>query len=78
MDQYCWDIIQCDDKGSCPARLYNKKPCWEVMAEHNSFQCHYGLCEECIVYLSKSRDTSFSVKELDELMRMREAGHQLY
>lgn len=71
MDQYCWEIIQCDDKSSCPARLSEKKSCWEVMEEHNSFQCHYGLCEECIVYLSKTRDPLFTSHELEEVMRNR-------
>ena len=72
MNQYCWEIIQCDDKDSCPARLNPEKQCWEVMGEHNSFQCHYGLCEECIVYLSKSKDSMFSSKELKEVMQKRE------
>jgi len=72
MDQYCWEIIQCDDKDSCPARSNEKKHCWEVMGEHNSFQCHYGLCDECIVYLSKSKDSLFSSKELNEVIRKRE------
>ena len=72
MDQYCWEIIQCYDKGSCPARSNEKKQCWEIMGEHNSFQCHYGLCDECIVYLSKSKNAIFSSKELDEVIQKRE------
>jgi len=78
MDQYCWDIIQCDDDGSCPARAQVNKPCWEVMEDHNTFQCHYGLCEECIVYLSKSRDPMFSGQELKELMRNRDEADQAF
>lgn len=71
MDQYCWEIIQCDNSSSCPARSSKKKPCWEVMAEHSSFQCHYGLCEECIVFLSKTRSSVFSSNELEEVMQQR-------
>lgn len=77
MDQYCWEIIQCGDNVSCPARSVTAKPCWEVMQAHSSFQCHYGLCEECIVYLSKSNDSMFSRKEMDEVMRNRRVVHQV-
>ena len=77
MDQFCWEIIQCDNKTSCPARLDAKKPCWAVMEEHNSFQCHYGLCEECIVYISKSQNSMFSRKELEEVMLNRMATSQV-
>ena len=77
MDKYCWEIIQCDAKSSCPAGANEKKPCWEVMEEHDSFQCHYGLCEECIVYLSKCKDSLFSSKELEEVMLNRMAVHQV-
>ena len=76
MDQYCWEIIRCDDKASCPARTFEKKNCWEVMEEHNSFQCQYGICEECIVYLGKSKDSLFSSIEMEEVMRNRMVVHQ--
>ena len=77
MDRYCWEIIQCDNSSSCPARSSEKKPCWEVMAEHNSFQCHYGLCEECIVYLGKTGNPVFSSRELEEVMRNRTVTQQI-
>ena len=41
------------------------------MEEQNSFQCHYGLCEECIVYLSKTKGALFSGKELEDVMHNR-------
>lgn len=71
MDQFCWEIIQCDNKSSCPAGMSNNKKCWEVMQEHNSFQCHYGLCEECIVYLSKTKNSLFTHEELEEVLQSR-------
>lgn len=72
MDHHCWEIIQCDDKDSCPARMDEKKQCWEVMGAHNSFQCHYGICDECIVYLSKSEASLLNRKELNEVIQQRE------
>lgn len=76
MDHYCWEIIRCDDTSSCPARSQEKKQCWEIMAEHNSFQCHYGICEECIVYLGKSKASLFTGNEMEEVMRNRMAVQQ--
>ena len=77
MDQYCWEIIQCDDKGTCPARYAKDKNCWEVMAENGSFQCHYGLCDECIVYLSKTEVLLFTRQEVEEVMRRRMIAPQV-
>ena len=73
MDQSCWEIIQCNEEDTCPARSNVKKQCWEVMGEHNSFQCHYGICDECIVYLSKSNDSSSCSKKMNEVLQKREA-----
>ncbi len=77
MDQFCWEIIQCGNKESCPAQSEKQKPCWEVIEEHNSFQCQYGLCEECIVYLGKSNNSIFSRKEFEEVLMQRKAHHQV-
>jgi len=71
MDKNCWEIIQCGDKESCPARYSGTKPCWEVMTEHNSFQCQYGLCDEFIVYLGKTGNPILSRAELKEVMKSR-------
>lgn len=72
MQKKCWEIIQCDNESSCPARFSSEdKQCWEVMEEHNSFQCHYGLCEECIVFLSRTSESLLSSREFAEIMRTR-------
>jgi hypothetical protein len=38
------------------------------MARNNEFQCHYGLCSDCIVYLCNSGISFLSEKEIQEVM----------
>jgi len=46
------------------------------MAENNTYQCHYGLCEDCIVYLYNNGNPILSSKEVEEVIRMR-SGEKL-
>ena len=64
----CWDIMQCDEENPCPVRLQKISRCWEFMATHNEFQCQYGLCSDCIVYLCNNRNTLLSASELEQVM----------
>lgn len=52
----CWEITDCTDerKKDCLAYIDRTKPCWEI----NRRICNREagkVCEECIVYLSKTR-----------------------
>lgn len=67
----CWEIMQCDENTKCPVRTQNVARCWEWMATNNSFQCQYGLCHECIVYLCNSGITFLSESEIHEVMIQR-------
>lgn len=64
----CWEIMQCDEKNPCPVRLAQNSRCWEWMATHNEFQCQYGLCDECIVYLCNNKNTILTKYELEQVM----------
>jgi len=64
----CWEIMQCEEDSICPVRLQNVNRCWEWMAQNNEFQCKYGLCHDCIVYLCNSGITFLSEKEINEVM----------
>jgi len=64
----CWEIMQCDEKNPCPVRVKKNFLCWEWMAAHNEFQCQYGLCDECIVYLCNNKNTILSERELEQVM----------
>jgi len=66
--QYCWDIMQCDEESPCPVKEQKIKRCWDWMREHDQFQCQYGLCYECIVYLCNNENTILSEREIEQVM----------
>lgn len=70
----CWEITHCDDTVFCPIRN-NRTACWEWMAQNNGFQCHYGLCQDCIVYLYNNDNSILSPEEMEAVIRSRTAGH---
>lgn len=67
----CWEIMQCEENSMCPVRTQNLTRCWEWMAKNNEFQCQYGLCSDCIVYLCNSGITFLSEKEIQEVLLKR-------
>ncbi len=64
----CWEIMQCGESSPCPVRMQNISRCWEWMSANNEFQCQYGLCEECIVYLCNNENTILSDHDLEQAM----------
>ena len=67
--QNCWDIMHCDTEDKCPVRINGIKRCWEWMEQHKAFQCRYGLCYECIVYLCNNENSFFNEKERSDVLR---------
>ena len=79
--QYCWEIMQCDDEQLCPVRKNKLDQCWQFMKEHNQFQCQYGLCKDCIVYLCNNENTILTDWEIERIMIRRgfyQEGIRLY
>lgn len=70
----CWEITHCDDTVFCPIRE-NGTACWEWMAQNNGFQCQYGLCQDCIVYLYYNDNKILSSEEMAEVIRRRMVFH---
>lgn len=66
--QYCWDIMQCDEEDGCPVRVNKIERCWEWMHQHVQFQSQYGLCAECIVFLSQNDNTILAAGEIERIM----------
>lgn len=67
--QNCWEIMHCDEEDMCPVRVNKIKRCWEWMEANKAFQCRYGLCYECIVYLCNNENSVLTERELEEVMR---------
>ena len=66
--KYCWEFMQCDEEDNCPVRVNKIERCWEWMKDQNQFQCQYGLCYECIVYLCNSEETYLTDSEIEQAM----------
>lgn len=67
---FCWEITECDADLSCPMRM-NGTACWEWAEKNNGFQCHYGMCKDCIVYLYYNENTILTPAEIEEVMKRR-------
>ncbi|HHO48383.1 MAG TPA: hypothetical protein ENN06_08020 [Desulfobacteraceae bacterium] len=42
--------------------------CRVAASSNNRFQCQYGLCSECIVYLCNNDNTILSEREIEQVM----------
>ncbi len=66
-DWPCWEIMKCKPEQAvqCPA-FHSERPCWEVMREIDV--CSFNVCKDCIVYVSKQKDSIFSREEILSIM----------
>lgn len=69
---YCWEIMQCNEEDPCPVRLGKIDRCWEWMERHAGFQCQYGLCAECIVYLGHNASPVLRTWDIEEILLSRD------
>ena len=65
-DWPCWEIMKCDDSQKCPARENSSKFCWEIIKEVDRFS--FNICRDCLVYISKQKDSQFSKEEILSIM----------
>lgn len=66
-DWPCWEIIKCqpEEAAKCPA-YHAEEACWEVMRNINS--CSFNICKDCLVYLTKQKNSIFSKEEILSIM----------
>ncbi len=65
-DWPCWEIMKCDESQKCPAKDSSSKLCWELIQETDSYS--FNICRDCLVYVSKQKDSQFSKEELLSIM----------
>ena len=63
----CWEMMRCAD-GNCLAYKNQEVSCWELARERNHLQSVYGICADCIVYLSQREPPVFTDRQLDEIL----------
>jgi len=63
----CWEIMKCapEQVAKCPA-FHTDKPCWEIMREVDV--CSFNICSDCLVYISKQKDSILSREEILSIM----------
>jgi len=62
----CWEIMQCDESQKCPAKDNTSKLCWEIIEEVDKYS--FNICRDCLVYVSKQKDSKFTKEELLSIM----------
>ena len=66
-DWPCWEIMKCkpENMAKCTA-FHSDKPCWEAMREMDV--CSYNICKDCLVYVTKQKDSILSQEEILSIM----------
>ena len=62
----CWEIMKCSESQKCPAKESSSKLCWEIIEEVDKYS--FNICRDCLVYVSKQKDSKFSKEELLSIM----------
>ncbi|MEW6218504.1 MAG: hypothetical protein AB1634_03095 [Thermodesulfobacteriota bacterium] len=43
-------------------------PCWDVARALNDYRRIYGICEDCIVYLTKQENSILSPQDIETIL----------
>jgi len=58
--------MKCHESQKCPAKDNTSKLCWEIIEEVDTYS--FNICKDCLVYVSKQKDSQFSKEELLSIM----------
>lgn len=62
----CWEIMKCNADKVCPAKENPDKMCWDIVREADP--CSFNICRDCLVYVSKQKNSQFSKEEILSIM----------
>jgi len=62
----CWEIMKCSESQTCPAKESSSRLCWEIIEEVDKYS--FNICRDCLVYVSKQKNSKFSKEELLSIM----------
>ena len=68
---HCWEIMNCSESDSCPAKVFSDIPCWEVAAILGASESLLNICQECIVYIINVDEQVLTDDEVDEILEFR-------
>lgn len=64
----CWKITGCNKKDQCPAGQQEGKECWEIAQERDDYRSVMKVCEDCLVYLSKKKNSVLTPEEVARIL----------
>jgi hypothetical protein len=64
----CWKITGCQKQNNCPAIMQPDTPCWELAKELKDYRSAYDVCNDCLVYLSKQKNSSLTELEIKNIL----------
>jgi len=67
----CWEITQCKKSAGCPARKHPERLCWEIAQELSDYRSAFNVCKDCIVYLSKNKNSSLTEEDVREILSLK-------
>jgi hypothetical protein len=67
-DWPCWEIMNCDESKTCPAKFRPETPCWEIAREMGDYKHILQICTDCIVHMLKGENTVLSKNEIQAIM----------
>ncbi|MDA3970324.1 MAG: hypothetical protein PF442_03135 [Desulfobulbaceae bacterium] len=67
----CWKITGCNKKDRCPAGQQEGKECWEIVQEMDDYRSSMKVCEDCLVYLSKEKNSVLSKDEIVAILKQK-------
>ncbi len=65
----CWEIMKCHESQKCSAKDDKSKLCWETIEKVDKYS--FNICIDCLVYVSKQKNSQFTKKELLSIMAQR-------
>ena len=66
-DWPCWKIMNCKDPEGCPVAQEADIPCWEVASKLNDYRSVLNVCKDCIVYVSRQKQSLLSEEEIRKI-----------
>jgi hypothetical protein len=61
--------MKCNESQKCPAKENPSRNCWELIEEVDKYS--FNICIDCLVYVSKQKDSHFTEEEILSIMAKR-------
>ena len=69
----CWKITDCKRADGCLVKQYEGMFCWEVASLREDYEGTLPVCEDCLVYItvSKNKPASLTDEDIDNIWKQK-------